>query len=62
VKKIATIYIDVEKRITLEAQDAEGNNIVWPTTPDGGLVMKVSKSSAGGLIIQALVRMLEDRT
>lgn len=58
--KIDSIFIDVTNR-TIEARNEYGDPIVLPASRDGSYTIRWTKVSTGGLIIQALVRMLQDR-
>ena len=58
-KQIAVIEIDLKNR-TIRAADDEGMPMNWPLSSSGGTIIKWTKISAGGLIIQALTRMLNN--
>lgn len=57
---IAQIAIDLVNR-KVYAWDEDHRPVLQPASPSGRSEIKFTKTSAGGLIIQALVRMIENR-
>ena len=59
--EIREIVIDVKQQ-TLSCFTDDGDAINFPLSRDGGHTLRWTKVSAGGLIIQALIRMLDDKS
>lgn len=57
--EIRYIQIDLKER-TVACHTSEWRPVNFPLSNSGGNVIKWVKASAGGLIIQALDRMLDD--
>lgn len=56
---IRYIQIDIADQ-TITAMDSSWRPVALPLSADGGPVMKWAKTSAGGFVIQALVRMINN--
>lgn len=59
VEDIWEVVINTEKK-TISVFTEDGNAVVFPMTAKGGTEIKYAKVSAGGLIIQSLIRMISD--
>lgn len=58
-KRIGSMNIDLVTR-EISARYEDGTPIVFPLSSSGGTIMRWTKSSTGGLCIQAVTRELED--
>lgn len=54
------VVINMKER-KISAYTEDGNAVKFPLSQMGGAEIKWTKVSAGGLIIQALIRMIVDR-